>query len=171
MSNYNLPPDLERILRDLSGRLGIVEVGGPRALVRVITTGTNTLTTGVTAAITFGTFNFDTVSMWNAGAPTRLTIKFDGAYLLTSKTLFQANGAGTVRRTAIRRTLAVGGTEDYATLGLAPAGAGELTELAPSDIIRCVVGDYLELTARQTSGGNLDILNPSALSAIYLGPV
>jgi hypothetical protein len=170
MGDYNLPPDIERLIGDLSGRLGIIERGGPKALVRAQTTGTNTLTTGVTAAITFGAINFDTVGMWNAGAPTRLTIKFDGAYLLTSKTLFQANGAG-IRRTAIRRTLAAGGTEDYGPLAVINATAGELSELSASDTIRCVTGDYLELTARQTSGGNLDVFNPSALSAIYLGPL
>lgn len=156
-------------LADLQRRLNALERSGGNgatALVRVITTGTQTLTTGVTTAVIFGTLQFDTANMWVSGSPTRLTCPAAGAYLVTAKVLFQANATGQ-RRAAIRRN----GSEDFATLNINATGGSELTELAPSDTIRCIAGDYLELTMKQSSGGNLDVFNPTALSAIYLGSV
>jgi hypothetical protein len=154
-------------LADLRRRLDSLERGrGFIALVRVMTTGTQTLTTGVLTAVTFGSEQFDTANMWVSGSPTRLTIPAAGAYLVTAKALFQANATGQ-RRAAIRRN----GSESFATIGVNATGGSELTELSCSDTIRCDIGDYLELTMTQSSGGNLDVFNPTALSAIYLGAV
>lgn len=141
---------------------------GRTALVRVITTGTQTLTTGVTSAVTFGTLQFDTANMWASGSPTRLTCPAAGAYLVTGKALFQASTTAGLRRIAIRRN----NSEDFATQGIyQPAGSSDLTELSCSDTIRCSAGDYLEFTMLQKTGGNLDVFNPTGLSAIYLGSV
>jgi len=134
-----------------------------------------TYTTGVTANVLFDTIAFDT---WNGQAEgamadhlnERIIIRIAGLYLVTAAVVFAANATGS----RVLNLLLNGGTQKRdAELG--HAGANNV--LACSTLIPLDPGDFINATASQASGGNLDILatggsgDPDGvlLSAVWLG--
>ena len=131
--------------------------------------GTNqTLTTAVETAISFSSVVNDGWGSFNlAGNPTRLTAVLPGRYMVTGFVQFASNATGT-REIAAR----VNGTTKYGVdTSLAASGAPtHLSVTTPAFTMAAT--DYVELTAYQNSGGNLDIVTLTeapALSLIYLG--
>lgn len=136
---------------------------------RVNRTTDQTLTTGVDAAVSWAAVNSDLWGMWSAGSPTRLTAQVTGRYTATAQLRFAINATG-IREGYVMKngTTVLARTRVSAT----SAGATAFTVTAPA--FDMVVGDYIELWAGQTSGGNLALayqsIHEPSMTMNYLGP-
>lgn len=131
---------------------------GPPALATVPHTlvyraNNQTLTTAVDTPISWDTELYDTNAMFALSAPTRITCRVDGLYIISAGMSYAANATG-YRVTRIR----LNGSTVVAADESASAGAVASTSLTLSLQRRLVAGDYLELYALQGSGGNLAAL-------------
>lgn len=126
-----------------------------------------TATTAVSLVLAFNTEIFD------AAAPnamhdvvtnnSRITIPTGGSgwYSLAGNVAFAANATG-VRRVDMR----LNGATAIASMIVPATAAGE-TRVLVSTMYRMNVGDYVELLAQQTSGGNLNVLSTSDISPSF----
>jgi hypothetical protein len=113
---------------------------------------TQSLTNTTAAAITFDTEVRDDGGYYDAGSPTRLTITNAGWYVLTGSVQFAANATG-LRRAYFR----VNNTTDYSVASVnAVSSAGLVTVPVAAAVLYLAAGDYVELWARQDSGGSLN---------------
>lgn len=137
---------------------------------RAYRTTDQTLTTGVDTVVTFEADEADDLNHWVSGSATRLTAIVPGRYLPVASVRFAANGTGFRAAWIVRNGSTTLGRAQYiATAAAAPTWFDVVAQ--PTTL---AVGDYLELTVSQNSGGNL-ALSPSgnwsvALSMSYLGP-
>lgn len=128
-----------------------------------------TIPVGAWTAIIFNLENFDNDDMWDAGAPTRLTVKTAGIYVLTASINWRGNVNGS-RYTAIYVT----GTlisQDFVNI---PPGTGIWRGTAAT-IWRAEVNDYFELKVYQTGvpaglGVQTNSLYSPGLAAVRIGP-
>lgn len=119
-----------------------------------------TLTTAVAAAIAFNSETFDIVqagdtpSHDNVTANTRLVARTAGKYEMTGQVRFAPSSSG-VRAVAIR----LNGTTDLITTQQPAVASPSSTDVStPTIVAALAVGEYIELRATQTSGGNLDTI-------------
>ncbi|MFN3467605.1 MAG: hypothetical protein ACK4WF_07885, partial [Candidatus Brocadiales bacterium] len=106
--------------------------------------------------------DYDTLNEFDSITNYRFTAQNAGGYLVTAYGVFLANGTG-------YRALKVfkNGTIDIT--GDSRPNTGTLdTRLTCSSVVQLAAGDYLELWARQTSGGNLNLLADSHMSVTRL---
>jgi hypothetical protein len=128
-----------------------------------------TLTSGVDTPASFAAAESDAWGCWSGSQPTRLTAPVTGRYQATGWVTFAANATG--QRVAwVRRNGAV----EVGRVQV-PALAGNPTQLAlATPAFTLSKGDYIELFARQDSGGDLALTRTAdvspALSLTYLGP-
>lgn len=116
--------------------------------------GSQTLTTGTPAKISFTSEDLDPANMVNLGAnPTRVTIVEPGIYSVYGTGEFATNATGD-RRLAftVNGGATLFGTERSATANATPTPCAK-------DILLLVPGDYIELDAFQNSLGDLGISN------------
>ena len=126
-----------------------------------------TLTTAVAAAVTFDASDEDTdAGHSNVTNNSRYTVQtgWAGLWEVSGVVSFASNATGK-RSIDIRIN---GSTSGY-TVGYPPVN-GATTQIGISALVRLVVGDYVELYATQTSGGNLntDVTNKSYLHMNYI---
>jgi len=107
-------------------------------------------------AITFpdgASFDVGTGSrMYAAGSPTKLTCRVGGVYIIWASLRFAANATG-VRRALLR----VNGGTYLGQSPPVPGTAAIATFVQVVAIAKLNVGDYVEVTAIQTSGAGLDV--------------
>lgn len=123
-----------------------------------------TLTSTVRQSLTFDTEIFDTDSMHSTTVnPERITINTTGKYIVGGEALFTANAVG-------RRDLGI----QVNSLGAfvvevadTNAGAGINQGMTCETLINLTAGDWIDLRARQDSGGNLDVISQSFYSPIF----
>lgn len=129
-----------------------------RPLCQVRSSTGQTLTTAVSAAITFELedvdqdFNGTATQHSTVSNTSRFTANYAGWYSLGGGVGFAANATG------VRLTFwAVNGTAVNASLiEIASAGGAVVTAVPARDMVVFLnVGDFVELNAQQTSGGNL----------------
>lgn len=129
--------------------------GADRAACRVYNSAVQALTTAVQAAITFDTERFDTQSIHSTVSNTsRLTVpaSWGGIWLIGGCCGFAANATGS--RSLF---LKVNNTTYIGNIRIAAdATASATTDLAIASTYALVAGDYVELIALQSSGGNLN---------------
>jgi hypothetical protein len=150
--------------------LGMVAAAGRVLAPRVFSSIDISLTNATDTAITFNTANNDAYAMWSASTPTRLTCVVPGRYQFTGFVRFAANATG-LRAIWVQRA----GTQ---ILGrqttLAASGSIATYMTVTTATMDFAQGDYVELYARQESGGALNVtagdLAHISLSAVYLGP-
>ena len=128
--------------------------------------GVQTAATGTYLVMTFDTENFDSDGLHSTASNTsRITIPagFGGVWRISGTAYFTANATG------IRSALFVKNGAG-AVLGedARPAATGISTICKPSALLSLVAGDYVELWAYQTSGGNLDMLATTTFEAHYV---
>lgn len=126
-------------------------------------------TSGTPQALTFNTERFDTDAMHDIVTNTgRITINTPGQYHLYAAIDFAANATG-YRQAYIR----LNGTTPIAAQAFATAGIANGTQLTPSTVYRCIVGDYFEVVVSQNSTTTLNVTLGSNYSpefgAIWLG--
>jgi hypothetical protein len=144
---------------------------------RVYRTTSQSLTNNTITVVSFDTEEFDTDAYHDSGTnPSRLTIPtgLGGKYLLSGGGDFQASGVGIV---ALGFRIN-GDTADRLAWTAQPFTAGMDQGISISEIVSLAAGDYVELTAYQTSGGALNyannvdggVQNRNHLSIARLGP-
>lgn len=126
----------------------------PDSGARVFNSGAQTLSNGLTTVLTFDSERWDTLDYHVGGALTRLTVPAGaaGKYIATGHVEFAASTVG-LRILYLR----VNGLT-YAQQG-APAETGLGNQISVATLLSLAVGDYVELAAYQSSGGNLAV-NP-----------
>jgi len=170
--------DLERQVADLRGlsgaapssatpaALGTAAVGTSKAFARgdhvhpwqssgarVHNTSTITLTTATLTVLTFNSERYDTDSYHSTSSNTgRLTAPADGSYFILANVRFAANSIG-----ERRLVLLLNGTTNIAYKLFMPVTTGSVTLEQISTIYQLSAGDYVEVQAYQTSGGNLNV--------------
>jgi hypothetical protein len=114
-------------------------------------------------AISFDAEDSDNDGMHSAGSPTRLTCVTPGTYLVSGLIPYVANATGGREVRIVKNGVGVA-VNGGRTLGPTPSGTIDSVILAPVIEVPLLVGDFLELTAVQTSGG---ALNTTATNAIF----
>lgn len=121
---------------------------------RVYHNAAQTFTHNSGAAITFNSERYDTDAYHDAGTPTRLTVPDTGYYLITGHIMWEADSDG-------RRILGIrvdGSTVIAETrmIGLYGSGFSDVS-MSVATVYYLTAGQYVELTAFQDAGGDLDI--------------
>lgn len=121
---------------------------------RVYRNTAQTLTTGTAAAVSFDAESFDTDTLHdNATNPTRLTAHIGGKWRISTTVSFDPNVTG-MRRVFFRKN----GTTSLAECNAAPnPTAAQASSVHLSTTESLAATDYIEVMARQDSGGDLDI--------------
>lgn len=115
-----------------------------------------TLTTGVTATVALGAENFDVVQTGDTGmhdlvtTNSRVFARTAGKYRVTGYLSFASNATGTRQGTLVLN----GVTNLVADARPASPSTSTNMTIGPKTVT-LAVGDFIELTAFQTSGGNL----------------
>jgi hypothetical protein len=122
---------------------------------RVVRTAVQTFTTGAAAVIAFTAERFDTDTFHdNVTNNSRLTVPagLGGTYLIAAHVEFAANATG---QRQLR--IVLNNTSSLARQDAVPQAAGIPTSMSLATVALLVAGDYVELVALQSSGGNLDV--------------
>ncbi len=107
--------------------------------------------TGIATPLTFNLERYDTDTIHNITSNTdRLICQTSGKYSITGNARFDANAVG-FRSLIIR----LNGTDAIAVVTGPGIGAVDPADLFLATIYNLTRGDYLQLEALQTSGGNL----------------
>lgn len=123
----------------------------------IVTYATQTLTTSVEAAITYSAISADETitGIWNAATPTRLTVPVGVSRVrLTAGVLFASNATGRRRARILKNGLAFNGMAEST---VAPVNGSITSFQVITPILDVAAGDYFEVYAFQSSGGNLDL--------------
>jgi hypothetical protein len=118
---------------------------------RVYNSGALTITTATTTTLTFDSERFDLGGLHSTSSNTaRLTAPVDGVYAIFGHIRWDNNATG-VRELIVRLNGAtiIAAEKDDA--------AGEAMGQSLATLYQLAAGDYVELRARQTSGGNLNV--------------
>jgi hypothetical protein len=128
---------------------------------KVYRTTTQAISASAQVAISFDAKEWDTDTMWSAGAPTRLTCKTAGKYLVVGA-LWLSGGTGTLRLLNLLKNNVVVSDQ---------VGPVANCRMNASMILDLQVGDYVELSTFNDSAVTADS-NPRTpwLEATYLGP-
>ena len=140
------------LLRDPDGR--IVTTGGAMAAARATRLGVQTIPSGALTLLTFGAERYDRAALHDITTNNwRMTAVRSGLYMAVGLIEWAANATG-FRSLVLRHngTTEVGDDTRQAVTG------GVVTRQTAMTVMELAAGDYLELLAAQTSGGNLDIL-------------
>lgn len=138
---------------------------------RAYTTGTQTIADDASAHIVnLGSELFDTANMHdNVTNNSRLTAPIGGTYQIDACVDWNANATG-VRSLWIGR----GGLPTDAGTQVAAASAIYPAQQCAGDLLQLAAGEYIEMSVRQTSGGDLGVGIsglPTFLAMTWVGPV
>jgi len=126
---------------------------------RVRNNANQSIASSVAKVLTFNIANYDTDSMHdNVTNPTRLTCQTAGLYLIVGQVEWQSNTSG-------RRALSIrlnGATYIAISNDIAAGTNGQVVMTT----YRLNVGNYVELTAYQDSGTNLNVIGGKACSPV-----
>ncbi len=127
---------------------------------KVYRTTNQTISDTTATAISFDTELFDTNALVNIGGnPTRITIATSGSYVFGAHVLWD-NAAG-------RRFLYITKNGSSELTGCDIHTSNEEAECSFSMTDYFTAGDYIELWAYQTTGGNLDVISNSSGSPVF----
>jgi hypothetical protein len=140
-------------------RLATIEQPFTGRAARVFNSANLSITTGVQTALTFDSELYDTDAMHSTSVNTgRLTCVTPGLYMIGAAVRWDTNATG-YRHIQIRLN---GGS--IIGSAIIPAATGIPTGQVINVPYVLAVGDYVECTVVQTSGGNLNVLAVSRLS-------
>jgi hypothetical protein len=130
-------------------------------------TAAQTLTTSVATAINLDAETFDVVqsgdspSHDNVTNNTRLVCRTAGKYEMVGQVRFNGSSSAGIRVVALR----LNGATDLVTAQVTPVGGGSSTDASTPPIVYALAaGDYIEVRATQTSGGNLNTVGGAGLT-------
>jgi len=124
---------------------------------------TNTsLTSGANTLLSWDTPLTDTNGLYSNASPTRITIKRPGMYIITGTAEFAANATdNTLRQVGIRLN---GGNFISLQRSNSMISDAEQSRVQTFTIHPLLVGDYVDMFARQDSGGALNVTNAASYS-------
>jgi hypothetical protein len=128
-----------------------------------------TLTTATLTAVTWDTRITDRDSGWASGSDTRYTAQTPGYYLLAANVQFASNATG-ARVIVFQVTTGSGNpagpgvTTQFGRAGIAAVSGAATCASSKSLTPYMYDGDYAQVLAYQSSGGNLATTTPSNLS-------
>lgn len=129
-----------------------------------LTNSVNQASAGSFTAVSFDTEVYDTDTYHAGGSPTRITIPFDGLYIVGGNCNFSGGGF-------IGLQLMLNGTTTFANASsgvVTAAGTG----IAITTVAHFVAGDFIELMAAASAAGNITAASDSPFFfASYLGPI
>jgi len=122
-----------------------------------------TVANNTDVAITFDHEVYDVGSFWTSGSPTRFTVPVTGLYLIHGFVEWNNGSTSGLRRLWIRRNGAdiLAKEEDGITTHT------NKVQQTISTTYLLTAADYVELYARQSSGGSLDILQQNYWSPVF----
>lgn len=135
---------------------------------RVYNNAAISIATGTNTALTFNTQRTNVGGLHSTGTnPGRLTAPVAGAYLLGAHVSFASNTTG-VRYAQLR----INGTTYVAITAMLALTGGNATIISVCALYQMAAGDYAEVVAFQSSGGNLDVAASGNYSPEFwmLGP-
>ena len=154
---------MAHVLRtDTLGRLEIV-TQRPVVAARVYNNANISVPDSTWTALNFNSEVFDTDGMHSSVTNTdRLTVVTPGTYLIGGQLAFAANGAG-IRGIEIflNGATVIGEVNDI------PVGTGNWRMAIAPTLYQLIAGDYLQLRAYQTSGGDLYVNYYAAYSPVF----
>jgi hypothetical protein len=137
---------------------GAVAVSGARAgnsAATAVASGTSYTTVPLSNPLPAGRTTYDTDAYWASGNPTRLTVPATGYYHIAGLITWDV-GAGTSANFGV--ALLYNGTSGSAQIDVPLATLGTLFPKTHLSLdLSLTAGDYVELAARQTSGGSISI--------------
>jgi len=149
--------------------IGTIAPVGP-AYCAVLRPSNQTLATASDTAINFtssATVQADTHGMFATGSPSQLTVQVPGVYLITVSASFAPNTSG------LRSIWISAGGSTIARQAVNATSAGNAI-LECSGVVALAAGNAIQMYARQSSGGNLDVVYVSPytprLTAVWLRP-
>ena len=153
------------LYNDTNGRLHFLDDAGLNTPLmgvgaRVYNSANISINDSTTTALTFDTERFDTDAIHSTSSNMgRLTCTQAGKYMITAHVRYATNSTGT-RQTAIR----LNGTTNIAVDTRAGNTSSNICQVNITTIYNLAVGDYVEATAFQNSGGALNVEASSANS-------
>ena len=102
-------------------------------------------------AIPFASADWDTDALWSSAAPTRLTARRDGKYLITGNATFASSASGRRLMAIWKNTLT-----QYGRIEASPSSTGDFSGTT-SAVLDLKAGDYVEFIVYQSSGGALNV--------------
>lgn len=124
--------------------------GGVGPTCRATQTSAQTLTTGVYAAVTFNAEDWDLAGMHSTVTNTsRVTATQAGKYRVMTQVSFAANSTGD-------RKIYVNKNSTQVAVGTNKPVSGFAATVIAFSTVYLAVGDYVEVFAQQSSGGNLN---------------
>jgi hypothetical protein len=136
-----------------AGAVEVKTISNARALAYRNTT--QSFTNNTDARITFSGVVTDPSTYWSAGAASRLTVPtgLGGLYQITYNLAFAANATG-----ARYGFIWVNGGDLSDPLGVTVAAQAFASRFGATYIVNLSAGDYVQINARQTSGGALNLI-------------
>ena len=143
-----------RILaEDLDAVLDRIELLSSMPTAHLRQTVAQTLTTGVTTAITFTTEDIDTHNGHSTSSNTsRYTCQLAGTYQLSGGIGWASSTAGARKAWWRKNGTDINGSESVADSDI----SGVISTIARTILVDLAVNDYVELVGTQESGGNLN---------------
>lgn len=138
---------------DILNRLRRLENKLSKPTARVFNNANLTCTTSTEKVLTFNSEHYDLDGIHDTGSPSHLTAQAFGAYLIGGHVRFSANSTG--HRSL---TIRINGTVYIASESRAAAASPAATDISIMTSYVLSEGDYAELVATQSSGGNLDVV-------------
>jgi hypothetical protein len=129
------------------------------AAARVTTVAAISLSNNTPTALSFDTERFNSGEWSSSVNPSRITAIVDGIYSISGSASFSPNATGQ-RKLDIR----LNGSSAVASQQITNASAAVATNLTVTTVMSLLAGDYVEVVASQTSGGNLDVLKSDKYS-------
>lgn len=128
----------------------------------VLTSAFNITTGGSIQTVNWSSVSYDQGPFWSAGNPNRLTATEDGVYMAIATVAFDTNGTGE-RFSYLRKN----GTT---TIGNDPQQALSTGATVCQSIgeVNLQAGEFLDVGAFQTSGGNLNIITAVSSFTMHL---
>lgn len=135
--------------------------------VRLMQGGPQTIPNITWTALTWSVVHENWNGEWNAGLPTRVTIKVPGIYLIIGGLAYAVSAVGAQRRLRVR----ISGSAIIADNGVPTAAAGLDHRVFLSTTWRLAVGDYVELQSYNDAGaaGLATATDATQLSVTRLG--
>jgi hypothetical protein len=136
--------------------------------VRVTNSGDEATSDGVYATMTFNTSQYDNAAMHSSSTNTsRLTARTTGVYDISGQVAWTGNAVGTRELIIMKNGAAFIGRSSIA------ANTTSVVEQQVSAQVDLRAGEYVELLARQNSGGQLNVIaedNEPMFAMHWLGP-
>jgi len=119
-----------------------------------------TIATSTTVDVIFDSVEYDDLSSWDSGDPTKIKIKETGIYLVMARASFSNNSTGE------RQLIVENNNSQVIAKNMVPTSSNGIVET--SKMIQLTENDELTMSVRQTSGGDLTVPDSAGELKTYL---